>query len=174
MLRTPEDVPDGVELAELVSEQDMGIFRLGLKKIGASDAILAKIKGLEKLSMNGGKFLAASLQITHRMYVVQLVGLYEEIDAIRKVLEDDRNETDSTKKLSIDDKGLLYKCYIAMVAESARGYTLNMRGTEALVRMMMAAGKKWGGGGKKKPGWGPLAKESDLAKQEGPPDAENQ
>lgn len=164
-MRTPDDV----ELAEVVSKEDQLIFTKGLKALGASDAILEKIERLDSLAESGAKFLSTTLQLTHRYHVVTLVGMWEEMDAIKKTLSEDRAQTDPEKRLPLEERKLLYQLYIAMVEQTANGYKLTMQGAEAMVRMMMSAGKKFGGEKKGKPGWGPIKKvgEAPGAKAQG-------
>lgn len=164
--RTADDVPAGVipdiELADVVQKEDLDMFRKGLRAMGASERVIAKLKGLDKLAESGGKFLATSLQITHRMHVVTVIGLYEEIDHIRQILQDDREQADPKLKMSHMDRTFYYNAYTAMVAETGKAYSLSMRGAEALVRMMLVAGGKGGSGKREKPKWGGVVKNPPI------------
>jgi hypothetical protein len=168
--RTPSAIPahvqtSSVDLAEIVSENDMNIMRLGLKKMGASKDLLKSLKQLDKLAESGGKFLAASLQTTHRMHFVQTISSYELAGRVKKLLDDDFAEADPAKKLSHEDLQAYYSLYLEMQDATGRAYTLTLKGTESMVRMLMAASKRGFKGKAAKPGFGAMASE-DSAGQE--------
>ncbi len=150
-------IPEDVELTDVITTEDSAHFRKGLKNMGVSERMLKKIKNLDGLAKSGGQFLAASLKMTHGLYVFQLTKLDEQIDGILDDLNNDRIETDPKKKMSHEDRSYLLNCYATLVQESARGYRLNLQGTKAMVDMIRAAREKTGGQTNKKPGWG-LAK----------------
>lgn len=164
--RTPEDLPDGtipassIEMVDIVSEQDMAIMRKGLKKMGASEDMLQKLKDIDKLAVSGGKMLAISLQVTHRYYFLQTLGIFEEIDALKKILRDDANETDLTKKMSHEDRRGYLMLYGDLVTITGNAYKLNLTGTEAIFRMQMAANRRGVRTKAPKPGFGAVAPEA--------------
>lgn len=156
--RTPSDLPDGVtndlDLADIVGKADKMLFRRDLKKMGVGEKMLEKIKSLEGMALSGGQFLAASFQMSHQLYFLQLLGLDEQLDYVRKILKEDSDKSDPKEKMSHFDRVFYFKAYSAMVAESARGYRLMQAGTESLIRMLRAGGNKPGDTKRAKPGWG--------------------
>lgn len=158
--RTPGTAEAGdVDLAEIVSENDTNIMRLGLKKMGASPELLKNLKHLDNLAASGGKFLAVCLQTTHRMHFVQTIGTFDLADRIKKILDADDAEKDAAKKLSHDDRRGYYELYLDMQAATGQAYNLTLKGTESMVRMLMAANKRGFGKKAAKPGFGAMATE---------------
>ena len=167
MSRQPKDLPqmpgmsqEDVELALAISDADNRILREGLAKMGINERTIAKLKGLEGLASSSGKFVAVALEKTHRMYFLQIVGLFEMADEMKeRFLVPKPNPEKPGEFLDPvgDDetRALYYRNFTEMVKEGGRGYKQIMDGTEALVRMIMAA--KGGGDkpktGQKKPGW---------------------
>lgn len=157
--RTPEGDACDVDLAEIVSENDTNIMRLGLKKMGCSPELLKSLKHLDNLASSGGKFLAVCLQTTHRMHFVQTIGTFDLAARIKKILDNDDLEADAAKKLSHEDRRGYYELYLDMQAATGQAYNLTLKGTESMVRMLMAANKR--GFGKKvaKAGFGAMVPE---------------
>jgi hypothetical protein len=167
MHRLPKDLPqmpgmsqEDVELALAISDADNRILREGLAKMGINDRTIAKLKGLEGLASSSGKFVAVALEKTHRMYFLQIVGLFEMADEMKEQYLVPKPDKDDPTKLIppiFDDeiRAMYYRNYTEMVKQGGAGYKQIMEGTEALVRMIMAA--KGGGNGKpkgqRKPGW---------------------
>lgn len=164
-MRTPSIIPNGsavgtVDLGDIVSENDTNIMRLGLKKMGASESLLKSLKQLDKLAESGGKFLAVSLQTTHRMHFVQTIASFELADRIKKLLDADDAEADPEKKLSHEDRMGYFSLYLEMQDATGKAYTLTLKGTESMVRMMMAASKRGYKGKAAKPGFAALKSEN--------------
>jgi hypothetical protein len=171
-LPTPQDVrnrtqgenPEGTEssdidLAEIVSENDTNVMRLGLKKMGASPDLLKSLKHLDNLATSGGKFLAVCLQTTHRMHFVQTIGTFDLAARIKKILDDDDLVTEQEKKLSHEDRRGYYELYLDMQAATGQAYNLTLKGTESMVRMLMAANKRGFGKKAAKAGFGVMVAE---------------
>jgi hypothetical protein len=164
LLRKPGDKPEGLpsgdmNLGDIVSEQEMRIMHLGLKKMGASETLLKSLKGLDKLASSGGKFLAICLQTTHRMHFVQTLGTFELAARVKKILDDDDAEKDAAKKLSHEDRQDYYGLYLEMQASTGNAYNLTLKGTEAMVRMLMAATKRGFKAKAAAPGFGAIKSE---------------
>lgn len=176
MTRKPSDLPDGtisdVNLADILDRTDRLIYQRGLKKMGVSEAILAKIKSFNGMELSGGQFLAASFQLSHQLYFLQILKLDERIDALIKTLEDDEKETDPKKKMSHFDRVFYFKAYAGLISESARGYRLHQSGTESMVNMLRSGTPDpRTGGGRKKPGWGASQRPPiDIPPAQPPPD----
>jgi hypothetical protein len=163
--RKPADIPGGatngvVDLAEIVSESDTNLMRLGLKKMGASEDLLKSLKQLDKLAESGGKFLAICLQTTHRMHFVQTIGAFDQARRVQKILDDDDAEKDPAKKLSHEDRQAYYSIYLDMQEATGKAYALTLKGTESMVRMLMAASKRGFKGKAAAPGFGALKSET--------------
>lgn len=84
-----ERVKDNV-LAESLMAQDREILRQGLQAVGIQHDTIKKLGLMENFATNTGRFLGASLDMTHRITVFQGVALFEEAEKIReKYLNDD-------------------------------------------------------------------------------------
>lgn len=167
MHRRPGDLPampgmsqQDVELALAISDADNRILREGLAAMGVGERTLKKLKGLEGLASSSGKFVAVALEKTHRMYFLQIIGNFELADDLRERFLTPKPDKDDASKFidpiaSDEIRAMYYRNYTEMVKEGGRGYKLIMEGTEALVRMIMAA--KGAGDpkakGPKKAGW---------------------
>lgn len=164
--RSPEDLPDGVmptkgmQWVELVSEQDIDLIRKGLKGMGLSEGILDNIKQMGKMAKSGGSFLAAALQITHQSYFASTMETFELSRRVKKILDDDEKEADPAKKLSHDDKRAYYEIYLEMQGALGQAYNLNLKGSEAIFRITMAANRRNIKTRPSKPGFGAMAAES--------------
>jgi hypothetical protein len=103
----------------------------GLAKLGVKPETIQKLRDLEGLARDGGRFLSMSVQKTHEIYFLQLIKLFEEAERIRKdYLDND--------EISAKDKAFWRRMYLDMVKESGKGYKLTFDGARALAEMMMA------------------------------------
>lgn len=165
MRRSPSDLPlaaagdSGVELAELVSDQDNKILADGLKRLGMSEALVKKIKDLDRLAESSGKLISVSLQKTHGMYLVQLFHLMEMADDLRERLSK-KSTDEGYEAMSSQDRAFLLRCYTEMVKESGNGYEKMLKGAQVMTEMLLGAGGDNSNAPvvKRKPGWGRDAK----------------
>lgn len=157
--RSPRDLPEGTvpenfDAAEIVSRADRLALERGLKKMGIEEAMLAKIKSFGNIALSGGRFLAATFQLSHQLYFRQLLGLDGQLDYITQILNEDRLQRDPTKKMTHTERVFYMRTYGNLIAESARGFKQTREGTEALVKMMHSGTKLPSQSNRKKPGWG--------------------
>ncbi len=159
--RKPIDLPDvapsAVELAEMVSEADKKFHDIGLKKLGASEKLLQRIRDLDGLATTTGGFIAISLEKTSRSYYLQVMELMETAQELRGKLMAKPGEPGH---ISDDEaRAFFNKNYVDMVKEAGRAYELMLTGAEAMVRMMQATREDDApGGALKKPKWGRVKK----------------
>ncbi len=157
MNRRPKEMsdmtPESVELAQMVSASDNELLRKGLKELGVSDKMLERLKTLDGLARSSGHFLSISLEKTHRLYFIQLIGLNEVADELRGRLlakSGDPGFIDNDELRSY-----LNRNYVEMVKEAGNGYKIMMEGATNMVRMLNAAsGKDDPGAPTGKPKWG--------------------
>jgi hypothetical protein len=153
--------PEGVELAQMVSEADNEILRKGLKKLGVSEKMISRLKTLDGLAKSSGHFLSISLEKTHRLYFLQLLGLNEVADELRGRLLAKAGEPGYVN----DDeaRACFNRNYAEYVKEAGNGYKLMMEGASAMVRMLQAAkGDEDGPTGGGKPKWSRVKKADDA------------
>lgn len=162
MDRGTRDMPiaaSGIELAENIPSLDLENYRRALKAYGVSDKRLEKLKALDGLARDGAMHLAISLRVTHQSYDGQLHNLAEVAEDIKERMKGTQMEDGTIKPLDSESYSYLAKVYVECVKEAGKGFGLMMSGTEAIVRMTMAAkNKNGGGGGAAAPGWGPMKK----------------
>lgn len=149
----PETAPSAVELAEMVSAADKAFHELGLKKLGASDKLIERIRNLDGLAKTTGGFIAISLEKTSRSYYLQVMELMETAQNLRARLHAKAGEEGYIE--NDEARAFFNKNYIEMVKEAGRAYELMLSGAEAMVRMMKAATSDDDApGATKKPRWG--------------------
>lgn len=163
-LRNDSDIPvppmsqKDVDLALAIDDADNAILHKGLAKMGMNGKTLDKLRALDGLATSSGKFVALALEKTHRMYFMQLVGLFEIADEVReRYLTQHKDEAGKLYDPVANDevRAMYYRNYTEMVKEGGRGYKQVMDGTEALVRMIMSSKSTNGKPVKHaKPAWG--------------------
>lgn len=153
----PGMTPEGVELAQMVSESDNELLRKGLKKLGVSDKMLSRLKTLDGLAKSSGHFLSISLEKTHRLYFLSLIGLNEVADELRQRLL--AKEGEPGYIASDESRAYFNRNYAEFVKESGNGYKLMMEGAANMVRMLQAAnGDEDAGAALGKPKWSRVKK----------------
>lgn len=158
--------PESVELAQMVSESDNELLRKGLKELGVSDKMVERLKTLDGLARSSGHFLSISLEKTHRLYFLQLIGLNEVADELRTRLLAKPNEDGYIT--NDEARAFLNRNYAEMVKEAGNGYKIMMEGASNMVRMLAAAkGNDDPTGPTGKPKWGRV----NEPKTAEPPDA---
>jgi hypothetical protein len=156
MGRTEDKTPpgigkqSGINLTNIVDEEDAKMLLEGLRAIGLPEKDLKRIKDLSALAKSNGHFIASSLQTTHRSYFVQVMELTTVARNLKERYLDDVEEDDKdnpgTKKMvrnnkcSDEERAYFYKCYTEMVKEAGRAYEIMMNGAQAMIRMLQAAG----------------------------------
>lgn len=134
-------------LAEQIRRQDMEIIRGGLEKAGISRATLDKLRVFDDFAPNAGRFLVASLDMSHKMMMFQNVALMEEAEFIRANYL--RNEA-LDPELRIEWQ----KCYNEICDILGKGYDRTLNGTQVMAKIV--AGKVRNEGPKAKPSFTPL------------------
>jgi hypothetical protein len=124
--RTPEEV------TAQILEADRALMAEGLAKLGVKPETIQKLRDLEGLARDGGRFLSMSVQKTHEIYFLQLVKLFEEAERIRTEFLDKDD-------ISPKDKAFWRRLYLDMVKESGKGYQNTFDGARALAEMMMSS-----------------------------------
>ncbi len=133
----PPMTPESVELAQMVSEADNEILQRGLKKLGVSESMLKRLKNLDGLARSSGHFLSISLEKTHRLYFLQLVGLNEVADELREKLLAKPGQPGHI--VDAEARAYFNRNYAEFVKEAGNGYKLMMEGASNMVRMLQAA-----------------------------------
>lgn len=137
----PAKVQDNV-LADIISAQDREILRGGLEKSGIRPGTIEKLRSFDGFAENSGKFLAGSLDLTHRMMIFQVVSLFELAEQIKaKYLENDT--------LSHGIKIEWQKAYNEIAELISKAYDRTLTGTQVMVNIMRQQ-KDDDGEGKKK------------------------
>lgn len=152
-VRKPADmglIPrEDAELAELIRKQEFDLMREGLKKAGIKEETLQKLSVLDGLAPNSGRFLVASLDLSHKMMVYSNIQLMEQADFIKtKYLEDET--------LGMEYKIEWQKAFNEICDILGKGYDRTLAGTQAMAKIMAGQEDKEGKGGKRKPGFSPL------------------
>lgn len=145
--RNETPIPIGDEtLGEATAIQNRILLREGLLKVGIKPATVEKLKILEELAPNAGMFLVASLDLTHRMMVLQGVRLFEEAERIKTDYLDDATLDDDIK---IQWQG----AYNDICDQIGKCFDRTLMGTQAMAKLL---GTDKGEEKKKKPGFTPL------------------
>jgi hypothetical protein len=141
--------PSGINLTNIVDEEDAKMLLEGLRAIGLPEKDLKRIKDLSALAKSNGHFIASSLQTTHRSYFVQVMELTTVARNLKERYLDDVEEVDKetqakvmvrNNRCSDEERAYFYKCYTEMVKEAGRAYEIMMNGAQAMIRMLQAAG----------------------------------
>lgn len=141
--REPERIDD-TELAEIVKLQDRELMRKGLRDTGIKEETLQKLRSFDGLAVSASKFLACSLDLTHRMMIYQTVALFERAEHIKKhYLEDEA--------LDHEIRVEWQKAYNEIAELIAKSYDRTLTGTQVLVNIMRGKKADEGSGVKRKP-----------------------
>lgn len=130
---------DGIESADpdqvmqSIIAQDRVILEQGMKKLGLKPETLDKLRDLDGLALNGGKFLSVSIQTMHKSYFMQLMRLWERSMEIETKYLNNEN-------LEPKQRAFWYRMWSDMVKEHGKGYQMMFQGAEALITMLQAAG----------------------------------
>jgi hypothetical protein len=138
-------------LADQIRKQDVELIRGGLEKAGISKATTERLRAFDEFAPNAGRFLAASLDMSHKMMVLLNVSLMEEAEHIRTVYL--RDET-LDHELRIEWQ----KCYTDIVEIIGKGYDRTVSGAGMLAKITAARAKAAPGKEVKKVGFTPLTK----------------
>ncbi|MBU2072773.1 MAG: hypothetical protein KKA68_21270 [Gammaproteobacteria bacterium] len=146
--------PSTVDLVEIVSDCDRQLHELGLKKMGLSETLINRVRKLDGLAANTGKFLSISLEKLSRSYYVQVLELMEIAQENRRrimIPEGQPGHLSDAQEVTWANK-----IYIEQVKEAGRAYELFLHGAQAMVEMMIKVEKsgKAPAGQRAKPGWG--------------------
>ena len=140
------EAPDDRPLGEAMMKQNRALMRDGLRKAGISERTLDQLATLETMAPNAGEFLVASVDLTHRMMVLQAVRLFEEADRIKKDYLDD---------MMLDHHLRIQwmSAYTEIAKQLRDAFDATLTGTQAMARMLGTEKEK---AGKPKPGFKPL------------------
>lgn len=153
MSELPEQVPVGDRAAaEAVRKQDIALVRLGLQEAGLKADTINLLAKFDDFAPSVGRFLGATLDISHKMMFIQTSKLFEEAEYIREHYL--HNQT-----LRADIRLEWQKVYNEICDLLGKTYDRTLNGTQTLAKLMAAskAGKEKGQG-KSKPGFEPLKK----------------
>jgi len=126
----PEKITDN-QMAEVISHQDREILRHGLSKSGIKDSTIDKLRTFDGFAANTGKFLAGSLDLTHRMMIYQTVALFERAEKIKlDYLDDD--------SLCHEARIEWQRAYNEIAELVQKSYDRTLQGTQVLVNIMRA------------------------------------
>lgn len=110
---------------------DRELLANGLTKLGLKPETIQKLRDLEGLAGDSGKFLSMSVNTMHQMFFGQMMHLYEQAENIReKFLKDDT--------LSMKERLMWNRMYMDIVREIGKGYKLTFDGARALTEMILA------------------------------------
>lgn len=140
LLRTTAKIPATIPDADLgqmvqVTEKLLGG---GLEKLGVPKATIDKLRNLSALRIDAGAMLAVSLQDTHQLYYLQLLGLQARADEIKRLyLSEDLEKADG-KTAKIDPMARMFwqRAHTEIVEQLGKGYDRMMAGTQAMVAML--------------------------------------
>jgi hypothetical protein len=150
----PEAVVTDEAMGEAVMVQNRILMRSGLLKAGIKASTIESLKVLEEMAPNAGMFLVASLDLTHRMMVLQGVRLFEEAERIKTDYLDDATLDDEIK---IQWQGM----YNDICDQIGKCFDRTLIGTQAMAKML---GTDEDGGKKKKPAFRPLKRAEKVAR----------
>ncbi len=149
---------DSDVLGEAALRQDREILRAGLQSAGIKAHTINKLGLMENFAANTGRFLGASLDMTHRVTVFQGVALFERAEYIKEhYLEDET--------LPHEVRIEWQKAYNEVAELIAKTSDRVLAGTQAAVSMLRKKEESDGGASKGKPGFQPL-KNMKTVKQE--------
>lgn len=121
-------------LAAIISKEDQALLRRGLGAAGIQQSTIDRLATLQGMELSGGKFLITSVDLAHRMMVMNSVSLFEESENIRtKYLH---NET-----IDREERLEWHKIYNQITEILGRFADRTMAATSAMA-MMLAGGKK--------------------------------
>lgn len=131
------------ELAEAMMAQDREILRQGLQAVGIKSGTIKKLGLMENFAANTGRFLAASLDITHRVMVFQGVNLFERAEYIKETYLEDET-------LPHEIKIEWQKAYNELAEQIGKTSDRVLAGTQAAVAMMKRKEESENGGKQEK------------------------
>ncbi len=143
MLRSPADlvVPiASADLGQMVRVTEKLLAPEGLARLGVPAATLAKLRDLRALNIDFGGFLAVSLQDTHQLYYLQLLGLQARADEI-KTLYLSEGKKDCTACTPME-RMFWQRAHTEIIEQLGKGWDRMMAGTQAMVAMERAKGEK--------------------------------
>lgn len=134
-------------MAEQIIRQNRELMRAGLRKAGISERTIETLATIESMAPNAGEFLVASVDLTHRMMVLQTVRLFEEAQNIKERYLDDMT-------LDITTKIEWQRAYNEITDMLGRSYDRTLTGTQAMAKLLGT--EKEGERKKPRPGFRPL------------------
>lgn len=136
------------QLGDAIMKQNRDLLMNGLRKAGIEDSTLEKLAVFEGFSDNAGRFLVASLDMTHRMMVYLTVKLLERADYI---------ETRYLKDETLDDEVKIawQSAHTDIIEQVGKAYDRTLVGTQAMAKLL-GTDKGEEGEKKVKPGFKPL------------------
>jgi len=140
LLSAEDKIVGDAALGDVVAANEADIIRGGLRDAGIKEETLKKLQTLAGLNLSGGRFLVATLDMSHKMMVYQSVALLEEADHIKKTyLHND--------ELTQEERYNWQRAYNEIAELLGKTFDRTLAGTQAMVAMM-----KTGQPGKRKPG----------------------
>lgn len=142
--RTPP-IPISHELLAKATKTANRLLSDGLLKAGIKASTIEKLQVLEDLAPSSGEFLIASLDLTHKMMVLQGTRLFEEAERIK---------TDYLDDPCLDDEYKIkwQSAYNDICEQLGKCYDRTLTGTQALARILGTEKDTK----RKKPGFTPL------------------
>lgn len=141
LLTGDDKIAGNQAMGEIVAANEADIIRGGLRDAGIKEETLEKLRKLGGLNLSGGRFLVATLDMSHKMMVYQAVSLMEEADFIKANYL--HNE-----EMSHEDRYNWQRAYNEIAELLGKTFDRTLSGTQAMVAMMGKAGQ----GKKGKPG----------------------
>lgn len=147
MLRSPSKTPlpiPAADLGQMVKVTEKLLGPGGLKKLGVPEATLAKLRDLRALNIDFGGFLAVSLQDTHQLYYLQLLGLQARADEIKRLYLSEEEPDPEGKRPVVDPLQRMFwqRAHTEIVEQLGKGWDRMMAGTQAMVAMERGKGNK--------------------------------
>ena len=129
MLSAPSRIEGDAVMGEIVAANEADIIRGGLRDAGIKDETLEKLRKLSGVNLTGGRFLVATLDMSHRMMVYQSVSLMEEADYIKaNYLHNDA--------LTQEERYNWQRAYSEIAELLGKTFDRTLSGTQAMVAMM--------------------------------------
>lgn len=150
MLRSPGQLPmpiPAADLGQMVRVTEKLLSPEGLARLGVPVATLTKLRDLRSLNIDFGGFLAVSLQDTHQLYYLQLLGLQARADEIKRLYLSEEEPDPEGKRPAVDPLQRMFwqRAHTEIVEQLGKGWDRMMAGTQAMVAMEQAKGGKGGG-----------------------------
>ena len=135
-------------LADAIRRQDLELMRSGLGKAGVGQETLDMLRTLDDFAPSSGRYLVATLDLSHKMMSLLNVKLMEEALHIQTAYL--HNE-----RCPPGEKIEWQKAFNEICELLGRGYDRNLTGTNTLAKIM-AQKRGQDGGSKRKAGFSPL------------------